>query len=71
MTHPVIYEKGPNSWGVMSRTSGVISVGDTGEEVERLIEEAIEFHLDGPRDEGLAVPQPASFAGTIEVNPAA
>ena len=35
---------------------GVITVGDSRDEVERSIQEAISFHLDGLREEGLAVP---------------
>jgi predicted RNase H-like HicB family nuclease len=46
-------------------------VGDSRDEVERLIQEAIEFHLEGMRDEGLTVPAPSSFAGVVEVDPAA
>jgi predicted RNase H-like HicB family nuclease len=49
----------------------VISVGDSREEVERLIQEAIEFHLEEMREEGLPIPAPSSFAGVVEVNPAA
>lgn len=47
------------------------SVGDSREEVERLIQEAIELHLEGMREEGLPIPPPASFAGEVEVHPAA
>lgn len=36
---------------------GAIFVGG----VERLIQEAIEFHLEGMREEGIAVPAPSSF----------
>ena len=72
MTYTVIYEKGPTSWGAyVPDLPGVITVGDPREEVERLIYEAIEFHLDGMRDEGLAIPPPSSFAGVVEINPAA
>jgi predicted RNase H-like HicB family nuclease len=49
----------------------VITVGDSRDEVERLIQEAIEFHLEGMREEGPAIPAPASFAGAVEVDPAA
>jgi predicted RNase H-like HicB family nuclease len=49
----------------------VISVGDSRDEVERLIQEAIEFHLEGMREEGLAIPAPSSFAGIVEIDPAA
>jgi len=72
MTFTVIYERGPDSWGAyVPDLPGVISVGDTREEVERMIEEAIEFHLEGMRAEGIAIPAPSTFAGIIEVHPAA
>jgi predicted RNase H-like HicB family nuclease len=72
MTYTVIYEKGPTSWGAyVPDLPGVISVGDSRDDVERLIQEAIEFHLDGMRDEGLVIPSPSSFAGEIDVDRAA
>ena len=36
---------------------GVISVGDSRDEVERLIHEAIEFHQEGMREVGLSIPR--------------
>jgi predicted RNase H-like HicB family nuclease len=72
MTYTVIYEKGPTSWGAyVPDLPGIITVGDSREEVEQLIQEAIEFHLEGLREEGLPIPMPASFAGAIEINSAA
>jgi len=72
MTYTVIYEKGPDSWGAyVPDLPGVITVGDSREEVEQLIQEAIAFHIEGMREEGLPIPLPASFAGAIEINPAA
>jgi len=50
---------------------GVITVGDSREEAERLILEAVEFHLEGMREEGISIPAPSSFAGIVEVSPAA
>lgn len=72
MTYTVIFEKGPTSWGAyVPDLPGVISVGDSRDEVERLIHEAIAFHLDGMRDEGKPIPAPASFAGVVEIDSAA
>lgn len=72
MTYTVIYEKGPTSWGAyVPDLPGVISVGDSREEVERVIQEAIKFHLDGMREEGMAIPSPSNFAGVVEIDPAA
>jgi predicted RNase H-like HicB family nuclease len=72
MTYTVIYEQGPTSWGAyVPDLPGVISVADSREEVELLIHEAIEFHIQGMREEGLEIPFPSSFAGVIEIPPAA
>jgi len=72
MTYTVIYEKGPTSWGAyVPDLPGVISVGESRDDVERLIQEAIGFHLDGLREFGMEIPPPASFAGVVEVDPAA
>ncbi len=68
MTCAVIYEKGPTSWGAyVPDLPGVITVGDSREEVEGLIREAVEFHLHGLREERLAIPAPTSFAGSVDV----
>ena len=43
MTYTVIYEQGPTSWGAyVPDRPGVISVGQSREEVECMIREAIE-----------------------------
>ena len=56
LTYTVIYEKGPTSWGAyVPDLPGVISVGDSREEVEQLITEAIQFHLEGMREEGIEI----------------
>ena len=39
---------------------GCVAVGDTIEETQREIQEAIEFHLEGLRADGLPVPEPTS-----------
>lgn len=72
MTYTVIYEQGPASWGAyVPDLPGVISVGDTRTEVELLIKEAIEFHVEGMREEGLPIPPPSSSAGIVTVDSAA
>ncbi len=68
MKYLVIYEKGPTSYGAyVPDLPGCVAVGESREEVERLIREAIEFHIEGLREEGLTVPQPASSAEEVEV----
>jgi predicted RNase H-like HicB family nuclease len=47
-----------------------VAVGETREEVRRLIREAIEFHIDGLREDGLPVPAPTSEGEFVEVGAA-
>lgn len=68
MKYTVIYEKGDSTWGAyVPDLPGVVAVGDSREEVEALIREAVEFHIEGLRAEGLAVPAATSWAGTLDV----
>ena len=45
---------------------GCIATGDTREEVEREMQEAIAFHLEGMRAEGLAAPTPHTYAAYVD-----
>lgn len=70
MTYIVIFEKGPTSWGAYGPDlPGVITVGDSRQEVEILVQEAVTLHLEALRESGQPVPEPASFAGKVEVSP--
>jgi predicted RNase H-like HicB family nuclease len=46
---------------------GCIATGATREGVERTMREAIEFHLEGLRADGMAVPEPHAYATVVEV----
>lgn len=46
---------------------GCVSTGRTREEAERNMREAIVFHLDGLRQEGVSLPKPSASAAYIEV----
>jgi predicted RNase H-like HicB family nuclease len=46
---------------------GCVSTGRTREEVEANMREAIEFHIEGLRLEGYAVPEPSSESTYIDV----
>jgi predicted RNase H-like HicB family nuclease len=66
--YSVIYEKGPTSWGAsVPDLPGCIAVGANRLEVEALIREAIEAHLDALREYGIPVPAPLHEIGEIEV----
>ncbi len=60
MDYVVIYEKGDSSYGAyVPDLPGCIAVGETLEEVQTLIDEAIEFHIEGLQEDGDDVPQPS------------
>lgn len=46
---------------------GCVAVGTTREEVERNVGEAIAFHVDGLRQEGIEVPEPTSYSTYVEL----
>ena len=46
---------------------GCIATGATREEVEREMREAMQFHIEGLREEGQAVPEPHSYPAFCEV----
>jgi predicted RNase H-like HicB family nuclease len=46
---------------------GCVSCGDTVDEVKALIQEALDFHLDGMRRAGLPVPQATTVSDYVGV----
>lgn len=69
MRYTVIIEKGETNYGAYAPDiPGCGTVADTREEVERLIREAIEFHLEGLALAGQPIPQPVSDAITVDVS---
>jgi predicted RNase H-like HicB family nuclease len=71
MKYVVIIEEGPSSWGAyVPDLPGCIAAGDTRGEVLRLIQEAIEFHLEGLKEAGEPLPRPHSSSELIEVHAA-
>lgn len=73
MNYTVIFEHGPeedgrDTWSAyVPDLSGCVSAGDTREECESMIREAIASHLEGMRAEGLPIPEPTTEAARIEV----
>jgi predicted RNase H-like HicB family nuclease len=47
--------------------AGCVAVGATREEVERNIREAIAFHIDGMKEDGIEIPEPSSYSTYVEV----
>ena len=64
----IVFEKTADGYSAYSPDlPGYVSTGKTREEVEAGIREAIEFHLDGMRQEGYSVPEPHSYSIYVEV----
>jgi len=68
MRYAVVIEQGEANYSAyVLDLPGCVAAGDTLEETERLIREAIEFHLEGMRADGLPIPEPRSRVEYIEV----
>lgn len=64
----MIVEKGETSYGAyVPDLPGCAAVAETEDEVLTLIHEAIEFHIEGLREENLPVPFPHSAVKFVEV----
>ncbi len=46
---------------------GCVSTGSTREEAEQNMREAVAFHLDGLKLEGIEIPQPITSAAYVEI----
>lgn len=67
----VVIERGESSWGAhVPDLPGCIAVGETREEVVRLIREAISLHIEDLRRNGLPVPKPSSEGEFVDVEAA-
>jgi predicted RNase H-like HicB family nuclease len=66
--YAIVVEKGPTSYGAYAPDlPGCVAAAETRSEVLQLIRQAIEFHIDAMREDGLAVPEPSSSAEYVEV----
>ena len=70
MRYAVVVE-GENSFGAhVPDLPGCVAVVDTKEEVLALIQEAIEFHIEGLREDGQPIPLPSSSVEYVEIRAA-
>jgi len=68
MKYAVIFEQGPSSVGVtVPDLPGCFAVAPNLAEARAMIADAIAFHIEGLREDGLAVPEPTSHAEDINV----
>lgn len=68
MRYAVVIEKAESNFGAyVPDLPGCVATGATVEEVEKLIQEAIEFHIEGLRADGVAIPKPLSKVEYVDV----
>jgi predicted RNase H-like HicB family nuclease len=68
LKYAVVVEKGETSFGAyVPDLPGCIAAAETKEEVLQLIHEAIEFHVEGLREDGQPVLKPSSSIEYVEV----
>jgi predicted RNase H-like HicB family nuclease len=64
----MVYEKSDTGWtAYVPDLPGVVTTGRTRDEVRSLIREAIEFHLDGLKEDRLPIPEPSAEAEVVSV----
>jgi len=68
MKYAVVIEEGPKTFGAyVPDLPGCIAVGESRAEVVQLIQEAIEFHLQGLQEQGESIPSPLSTVEIVSV----
>jgi len=68
MRYAIVIEKAAGNYSAyVPDLPGCVSTGGTISEVESEIREAIAFHLDGMREDGLAIPAPTSQVEYVDI----
>ena len=68
MRFAIVIEKAQGNYSAyVPDLPGCVATGATIEEVEREIREAIEFHIEGMRQDGESVPQPSSTVKYVDI----
>ena len=68
MRYAIVIEKAESNFSAyVPDLPGCIATGSTVEEVESQIREAIEFHLEGMREDGTPIPPPASRVEYVDI----
>ena len=68
MRYAVVIEKAEHNYSAyVPDLPGCVATGATAEQAEAEIREAIQFHIEGMREDGLPVPEPASKVEYVDV----
>jgi predicted RNase H-like HicB family nuclease len=68
MKYAIVIEKADSNYSAyVPDLPGCVATGVTPGEAEKEIREAIEFHIEGMKEDGEAIPNPSSFVDYVEV----
>lgn len=68
MRYLVIVEKSGTGYAAYSPDlDGCVATGETIDEAEATMREAVAFHIDGLKESGIEVPQPKAYVTYVEV----
>ncbi len=68
LEYAVVIEKAPDKYcAYVPDLPGCVGTEKTREETCKLISEAIVFHLEGLKEDGLPIPKPESYATLVRV----
>jgi predicted RNase H-like HicB family nuclease len=68
MRYAVVIEQAEGNYSAyVPDLPGCVATGDSTDQVEQLIREAIQLHLEGLREDGLPLPEPSSKVEYVEV----
>ncbi|OKH40937.1 hypothetical protein NIES2119_01105 [[Phormidium ambiguum] IAM M-71] len=68
MRYAIVIEKAAGNYSAyVPDLPGCVATGVTLEEVEQQIKEAISFHLEGLREEGLPIPEATTLCEYVQV----
>ena len=69
MKYTVVIERTPNNYAAyVPDLPGCVTTASTREALLEEIREAIEFHIEGMREDGDPVPEPRATSATVEVS---
>ena len=69
MQYAVVIEKGERNYSAyVPDLPGCAATGDTLEEVRQHIRTAVDFHIEGLKEDGVPVPEPTSVCDYVEAS---
>ena len=69
MRFAIVIERAENNYsGYVPDLPGCVATGATAKVTEQLLREAIEMHIDGMTEDGIAVPKPSSRVDYVDIH---